>query len=151
MSNLSVRLPWYSFSSLFSWCGIVVLAAISPFAGWGLMWVAGFLIVLWLIAQFGAAIELTGSAVVFRVWPFGRKTAQRDQIRAMHMFAYFVSFEDPQKTKLLKIATFGWTRWQWLDVSEALGVPLYDHRTKMGFGHDVRQGRLMQRPRVGAK
>jgi hypothetical protein len=100
---------------------------------------------LWLFAQFGAAIEVTDSVVVLRVWPFGRKTAQRDQIQAMHLFAYFVSFEDPRKTKLLKIATFGWTRRQWLDVSEALGVPLYGHRTKMGFGHDVRQGRLMQR------
>jgi hypothetical protein len=33
-----------------------------------------------------------------------------------------------------------------LGIAEELGVPLYNDRTKRGFGNDVRVGKLVTRP-----
>jgi hypothetical protein len=65
----------------------------------------------------------------------------------MHLFGQSVRFEDRDHV-LLKISTYSWIQRQWLDISVALGVPLYDHRTKLGWGQDARRGRLVQQPEV---
>lgn len=145
MRELSLRPPWYSPASLFILCGIALFIVFAAVANWELLWLAGIATAGWVIGIFGASVDVTKTAVLFRAWPLRQRSALRDQIATMHLISQYVTFEDAHQV-LLKIPTFGRTPRQWLLIAEALAVPLYDHRTKMGLGHDARQGRLMQRP-----
>lgn len=64
----------------------------------------------------------------------------------MHWDSNCVTFRDSGHGLLLRIASYGWTGSQLLGIAEELGVPLYNHRTKRGFGKDVRVGKLVTRP-----
>jgi hypothetical protein len=150
MSTLRVRPPWYSLPSLFVLCIVVLVVAVAPVTNWGLLWTAGIVAVLLVIGLSTAVIDVTDADVRFR-GPFARRSVPRDQVGSMHLFGTYVSFANPQNLEVLKLGTLGWTRRQWLDISEVLGVPLYNHRTQMGLGRDAQQGRLMQRPGPGIK
>lgn len=51
----------------------------------------------------------------------------------MHWYGDTFTFVNDGQQVLLKVGSLGWTRGQLLDLSEALGVRLYNHRTKRGL------------------
>jgi hypothetical protein len=99
------------------------------------------------IGILGAVVEVTPAALLFRIWPLKGTSVPRDQILTMHLLGQSVRFEDRDHV-LLRIATYSWIHRQWLDVSVAPGVPLHDHRIKLGWGRDVRKGRLVRQSEV---
>jgi hypothetical protein len=147
MSTVKIHPPWYSLPSLFVILVIAGAIAMGPFAGWASLWFAAVFAVLLAIGILGAVVEVTPEALLFRIWPLKGTSVPRDQIRTMHLFGQSVRFEDRDHV-LLKISTYSWIQRQWLDISVALGVPLYDHRTKLGWGQDARRGRLVQQSEV---
>jgi hypothetical protein len=127
-------------------CGVAACCVIAfVIKNHGLFGVAAVFVVAWVISMFGTAIEVTPRDVGVRLWFFGRRAAQRDAIYAMHWFSASFTCVDLHNDVLLRIASFGWTRSQVLDLSRALGVPLYSHRTKGGWGNDARIGQAMRR------
>jgi hypothetical protein len=116
---------------------------------------AAILAVVWVIIRFGAKIEVTPTHVNVRVWmgyPRAartlrtlRESARRDAIYAMHWYGGSLTFVNDGQWVLLGFPSAGWTRGQLLDLSEILGVCLYNHRTKHGWGKDAWDGQLMQR------
>lgn len=88
----------------------------------------------WVISMFGTTIEMTPADVGVRLSFFGRRSASRDAIRAMHWFSASFTFVDSGKGLLLRVASYDWTGSQVLELSESLEVPLYNHRTKRGWG-----------------
>jgi hypothetical protein len=148
--ELSVHPPWYSRSSLFALCVIVGGIALASVTTWALLWSVGFIAVVLAAWIFGTSVDVTETAVGYRSLPRIKKSASRDQLTAMHLISMYVTFEGDHR-ELLKIPTMGWTPRQWLEISAALGVPLYDHRTRMGLGDDAKHGLLMQRSGAGAE
>jgi hypothetical protein len=64
----------------------------------------------------------------------------------MHWNSSYITFRDSDHGVLRRTSSYGWTRRQLAEMAEELGVPLYDHRTKRGWGKDVRAGKLLTRP-----
>jgi hypothetical protein len=147
VDNLTIRLRWYSGPSLFG-LGMMVFLAVLVFvgkAGRGLLGVEAILVIGWVISMFATKVEVTPTDVRLSIWLLPRRSAPRDAIRAMHWYGRSFTFVDDDHRVLLKVASLGFTRGQLLDLSEALGVRLYNHRTKRGLGSDVWKGQLMQR------
>jgi hypothetical protein len=96
--------------------------------------------------MFGTTIEVTPTDVGVRLWFFGRRAAPRKAIYAMHWFSASFTCVDLHNDVLLRVASFGWTGSQVVELSEALGVQLYSHRTKRGFGNDARIGQIAKKP-----
>jgi hypothetical protein len=120
------------------------LAVIALLGNLALLGASGFLVVLWIISMRASKIEVTPMQVLVTSWFTARRQASRQDIRTMHWFSTATVFEGEGHSKLLRIPGGGWTRGQLLDISEALGVPLYDHRKRSGMS-DVTKGRLVQR------
>jgi hypothetical protein len=144
VDNLTVRPRWYSGVSLFM-LGVTALLVVLGFSSHPLFLVAAFMAALWVLAKFGTRIVVTPADVSLRQSLVPRRSAPREAIKVMHWFSYYFTFVDDDHRVLLKIASLGWSRGQLLDLSEALGVHLYNHRTKGGFGTDAQNGRIMER------
>jgi len=144
VGNLTLRLRWYSGLSLYG-LGALAFFVVLGFFAHSAFWGAALVAVLWVWYMFGMKIEVTSMDVGMSRWLLRRGSAPREAIRAMHWFGPSVTFVDADHRVLLKLSSLGWSGSQWLDVSEALGVHLYNHRTKRGFGTDAQQGQLMQR------
>lgn len=145
MGDLTMRPRWYSGPCLVTLCPLIVCIVAGLFSH-GAFGVAAIFAVGWVIAQFSTSIEVTPGEVSQKVWLFRPKSAPRDAIKAMHWYEQQFRFVDGDERALLGIPGFNWTRGQLLDLSSALGVPLYNHRTKRGFGRDAVAGRLVRRP-----
>jgi hypothetical protein len=146
MSNVTIRPKWYSIASWPPLCGIAVCCVLAYVAkSHGLFGVAAVLVSAWVISMFGTTIELTATDVGIRLCFFGRRAAQRDAISAMHWFSGSLTWVDRHNSLLLRISSIGWTRSQVVELAEAIGVPLYNHRTKRGWGNDARIGQVIQR------
>lgn len=144
MDNLTMRLRWYSGPSLFGLC-VIALFIVVGFFSHGLFAVAVLIAVLFVWMKFGMTIEATSTDVGLSTWLLRRRSAPREAVKAMHWYGESFTFVDDDQRILLKIGGLGWTRGQLLDLSEALGVPLYNHRTKRGLGGDAGKGQLMER------
>jgi hypothetical protein len=154
VDTVTMRLRWYSWPILPLVCGIAVCIGMG-FVSHGAFGVAAILAVVWVIIRFGAKIEVTPTHVNVRVWmgyPRAartlrtlRESARRDAIYAMHWYGGSLTFVNDGQWVLLGFPSAGWTRGQLLDLSEILGVCLYNHRTKHGWGKDAWDGQLMQR------
>lgn len=144
MSDLTVRPRWYSGPNLLVLCAFAV-CVVSGFFSRGAFGVALIMAVIWFLGKFGTKIEVTPAEVGFKTWLVRRRSAPRDAVQSMHWYERQFTFAAADQV-LLGIPSFGWTRGQLLDLSEALGVPLYNHRTKRGFGRDAGVGQVMRRP-----
>jgi hypothetical protein len=143
---VTVRPKWYSVASWPALCGIAICCVLAFVANChGLLGVAAVLVVAWVISMFGTTIAVTTTDVGIRMWFFGRRAAQRDAIYAMHWFSASLTWVDRGNDVLLRTASPGWTSSQVLELSEALGVPLYSHRTRRGWGNDARNGHVTVR------
>ena len=145
MGTLTMRLRWYA------WPSLLGLAAIAGVLVWGIfnrgvLGVGALLAVGWFYSKFAMKIEVTPADVGLTTWPVRRRqSASRDSIRAMRWYSRTLNFVDGDNRVLLKVGSLGWTGGQWLELSEALGVRLYNHRTKGGLGQDTLQGQVVQR------
>lgn len=153
-----MRPRWYSWPGLTLVCPIAACIGMG-FVSYGFFGGAAIFAVLWFSVWFGGKIEVTPTDVKVRIWMgyprysrMGlrtvRESARRDAIHAMHWYGGAgpsLTFEDEGHWVLMGFLIEGWTRGQLLDLSEMLGVPLYDHRTKHGWGKDARDGQLVQR------
>lgn len=144
MDDLTLRQRWYAGPSLVG-LGAVALLIVVGFFNHGGFILAAIFAILWIWYKFGMKIEVTPTDVGFSQWLLRRPSAAREAIQAMHWYGSSVTFVDDDHRVLLKIGGLGWTGGQWLDVSEALGVHLYDHRTRGGLGRDASKGQLVQR------
>lgn len=144
MDNLTMRQRWYSFPNLFGWAIIVLFVVLGLFIH-SAFWVVAFLFLVWVWYMFGMRIVVTPADVSLRQFLLPRRSAPREAIKVMHWFGRSFTFVDDDHRILLKIGGLGWNGSQLLDLSEALGVHLYNHRTQHGFGTDAQQGQLMQR------
>jgi hypothetical protein len=150
VGNLTLRPKWYSAASWPALCGVVLFCVVAPIVkNNGLFGVSGVLVVAWVISMYGTTIQVTPTDVGVRLWFLGRRAIQRDAIRAMHWYGGSFTFVHLHTEVLLQVQSFGWMGSQMLELSEALGVPLYNHRTKGGFGRDAMNGQLMQRATKG--
>jgi hypothetical protein len=144
VGNLTLRIRWYSGATLPGLpliAGCIVWGFFSP----GGFAVAAILAVGWVISKFATRIEVTSADVGLSTWLSRRKSAPREEVYAMHWYGRSFTFTAEDNRVLLSVPSFGWTRGQLLDMSEALGVHLYNHRTKRGLGSDAWKGQLMQR------
>jgi hypothetical protein len=148
VDNLTVRLRWYSPPSLIGLGGIAFFIVLGFFTH-SALWLAVIAAVVWVWYKFGMKIEVTSTDVGLSTWPRRRPSAPREGIKAMRWYGQSFTFEDDDHRLLLKIGGLGWTGDQLLDVSEALGVPLYSYRTKHGLGTDASKGQLIQRASRG--
>jgi hypothetical protein len=123
VSELTMRPRWYSGPCLAPLCLLLACIVAGVFSH-GAFFVAAILAVGWVIAQFSTRIEVTPGDVGLKIWLFRRKPAPRDEIKAMHWYEQQFRFVDEDQRALLGIPSFGWTRGQLLDLSEALGVPI---------------------------
>jgi hypothetical protein len=110
---------------------------------------AGIMFFFFVYAIAGTTIEVSPAAVTQRVWPLYRLSAPRDQITAIHWYGQSFTFTADDNRVLLKLASLGWKRSQLLDLSEALGARLYNHRTRCGLGRDRTVGHRLRRDSVG--
>ena len=146
MDNLTMRPRWYSGPSVAVLCAIaccIVLGLLtrSPAS----LGVLAILVVAWVVTKFGTTIAVTPREVVLGMWLIRRQSAPRDQIQALHWYGDAFTFVSEGQQVLLKVGSLGWNRGQLLDLSEALGVRLYNHRTKRGLGKNAREGQLLRR------
>jgi hypothetical protein len=139
-----MRQRWYSLPSLFG-LGAITFFVVLGFFTHTAFWLAVGITVVWVWYKLSLRIEVTSTDVVVRQWPFPKSSASREAIKVMHWFGRSVTFVDDDHRVLLKIGALGWAGGQLLDLSEALGVHLYNHRTQHGFGTDASKGQLMQR------
>jgi hypothetical protein len=144
VDTLTIRLHWYSGPSLFG-LSVTALCIAAGFFSHGAFGVAAIFAVLFAWMKFGMKIEATPADVGLSTWLLRRKSATREAIKAMHWYGQSFTFVDEDHRVLLKIGGLGWSRGQLLDLSEALGVRLYNHRTKRGLGSDAWKGQLMRR------
>jgi hypothetical protein len=142
--DLTMRQRWYSGPSLFG-LGVLALLVVVGFFAHGAFWLAVGFAVLWVWYKFGMRIEVTSTDLRFRQWLLPSQSAPKEAIKVMHWYSQNFTFVDDDQRVMLKIGGLGWTRGQLLDLSEALGVRLYSHRTKGGLGTDTSKGQLMQR------
>lgn len=150
MGALKFRLRWYSVPSLTlllpsAGCfAALPLTAGSYLVGWAILGIVLF--AFWVLTMYGSTVEVTAVDVRASGRSFRRTVVPREVIHAMHWNSTYITFVDSGHGVLLRIASYGWTGSQLLGIAEALGVPLYNHRTKLGFGKDVRVGKLLTRP-----
>lgn len=154
MGALKFRPRWYSVPNLvllLPSVSFIVLAFVIK--SQGRLWLVGLGVVLtalFVVIPYGETVEVTPADVRTAGWASGwsfrRTVVPRERIHAMHWDSKYVTFRDSDRGLLLRIASYGWTGSQLLGIAEALGVPLYNHRTKRGFGKDVRVGKLVTRP-----
>ncbi len=147
---MKYRLRWYSVPSLSLLLGIFGCCAAVPYtARSGLVWWAALgaaLFVLWVLTMYTGTVEVTPVDVRIIGKSFRPTVVPRERISTMHWTSDHITLRDSDQGVLLPIAGYGWTGRQLLEIAEALGVPLYNHRTKRGFGKDVRAGKLVTRP-----
>jgi len=147
---IKFRLRWYSVPSLSLLLGIVGCCAAMLFtARSGVLWWAALgiaLFVLWVLTMYSGTIEVTQVDIRASGKTFRPTVVPRERISAMHWTSRVITLRDSDHNLLLRIASYGWAGSQVLAIAEALGVPLYNHRTKRGFGKDVKIGKLMTRP-----
>lgn len=141
-----MRLRWYSGPSLFG-LGVIAFLVVLGFFTHSAFGLAAFMAVVWAWSKFGMKIELTSTDVGLRQWPLRSSSAPREPIKAMHWYSQSFTFVDDDHRLLLKIGGLGWTGSQLLYLSQRLGVPLYNHRTKHELGTDASKGQLIQRCR----
>ena len=150
MGAIKFRLRWYSVPSLSLLLGTVGCCAAMPFtARSGLVWwvALGFaLLVIWALTMHTGTVEVTPTAVRSPGKSFRPTVVPRERISAMHWTSKVITLRDSDHDLLLRIGSYGWAGSQVLAMAEELGVPLYNHRTKLGFGKDARIGKLMTRP-----
>ena len=150
MGALKFRPRWYSVPSLTLLLPSVGCFAALPFtAGSNLVWLAILGIAFfafWVLTTYLSTVEVTSVYVRASGRSFRRTVVPRERIHAMHWTSNVVTLRDSDNGLLLQTTSFGWTGSQLLGIAEALGVRLYDHRTKRGFGKDVRVGKLVTRP-----
>jgi len=91
----------------------------------------------------GSKIQVTSLEVRYTAYFFVKMACPREPVRMIHWFSAAVAFEGAGHAKLMR-AGAGWTKDRLLDISEALGVPLFNQRTRMGLS-DERKGQLVQR------
>jgi hypothetical protein len=144
VDTLTIRLHWYSGPSVFGLSAIALCVVVGFFSP-GVFAVAALLAVFWACGTFGLKIEVTSDEVRMTIWLIRRQAVPRAAIAAMHWYSGKFTLVDADDRVLLKASFPGLTRGQLLDLSEALGVRLYNHRTKRGLGNDSRQGQLMER------
>jgi hypothetical protein len=144
VGTVTVRARWYSIPSVLVLCATAFFVVAGFFSHGAFVLAAGFA-VLWVWMLAGSKIEVTSTDAALSGWLVRRRSAPREAIKAMHWYGQSFTFVDDDHRVLLKIASLGWSRGQLLDVSEALGVRLYNHRTKHGLGGDAWTGQLMQR------
>jgi hypothetical protein len=98
-------------------------------------------------ASLGAAlmyvprVTITADRVIKR--DLRNRSAPRSAVAAIHVGRSYVKFVD-QRGRTVLYALSGWTKEQLLDMSDGLGVPVYDYRTWYGFCQ-AGQGRLLIR------
>lgn len=68
----------------------------------------------------------------------------RNEIRAIHYFPRIISFRGPDNKPFMRIDC-NYTLRQMTMVAALLGVPLYDHKGRLGLG-EVKVGRLVYDP-----
>jgi hypothetical protein len=88
-------------------------------------------------------LEVTPDAVAFRSFP-GKGSCRRADVRSVHLFSSAVTFVGADHQRLMRLNAGAFSKAQYLDVAEALGVPLYNHRSKSGLS-DIKKGELVQR------
>jgi hypothetical protein len=91
-------------------------------------------------------IEVTPDAVIFRSFP-GKGSCRRADVRSVHFFSSAVTFVGADHQRLMRLNAGAFSKAQYLDVAEALGVPMYNHRSKSGLS-DIKKGELVQRSDV---
>lgn len=134
MGTVTMRLRWYSGPSLAVLCAIACCIVLGFFThSSGSLGVLAILVAAWIVTKFGTKVEVTPTDVGLSMWLIRRKSAPRDAIYAMHWYGDAFTFVNDGQQVLLKVGSLGWTRGQLLDLSEALGVRLYNHRTKRGL------------------
>lgn len=144
VGNLTIRLRWYSWPSLIGLGGMALFVGLG-FVSPGMFGVAGILAVEWVISKYATKIEVTPTHVRLSIWLFRRESVRRDEIYAMHWYGRSFTFVNDAQRVLLSLRGPGWTRGPLLDLSESLGVRLYNHRTRRGLGQDAWDGQLVQR------
>jgi hypothetical protein len=127
----------------FGFCAVLTSTARSGLAWWAGLEVA--LLVLWVLTMYTGTVEVTPVDVRASGKSFRPTVVPRERVSTMHWTSNVITFRDADHGLLLRIASYGWTGSQVLAIAEALGVPLYNHRTKRGFGKDVKVGKLMTR------
>lgn len=144
MGTVTMRLRWYSYPSLLVLCVTAFFVVLGFFThgAFGLA-VGGALLWVWMVL--GMKVEVTPTDVSLNIWLRRRQSAPREEIKAMHWYGDSFRFVDGDQRVVLKVGGLGWAGGQLLELSEALGVGLYSHRTKHGLGSDVPEGLLMQR------
>jgi hypothetical protein len=129
---------------------VIPLLVVAVVAGQiGALMPAGLLAALWAYTYFRSSIQVSPSTVRVAIVFMRVLEAPRNEIRTMHLLSGKTAFEGADGSVVLLVDGVGWGKNRLLDVSEALGVPLYDHRIKMGLS-DQKVGVLVQRSR-GAK
>lgn len=145
MGTLTLRAAWNSWASLVTLGCIGFGVALSFFVP-GAVFAVAIAVAAWVYGKFGTKMWVTSTEIGQSGWlGSGRKSTPRDEVQSMHLYSGRFTFEDEFDRQLLRFGTMGWTRNQLFDVSEALGVDIYDHRTQRGFGKDTSEGRLVQR------
>jgi len=146
---MKFRLKWYSVPSLsllLASVGGLVLPFVVQSQGrvWGVALGIGFF-VLWVLTMYTGTVEVTPVDVRASGKSFRPTVVPRERVSTMHWTSNVITFRDSDHDLLLRIASYGWTGSQVLAIAEQLGVPLYNHRTKRGFGKDVKIGKLVTR------
>jgi hypothetical protein len=94
-------------------------------------------------AQVVTRIEVTPDSVIYRGFP-GKGSCRRADVTSVHFFSSAVTFVGANHQRLMRLPAGAFSKAQYLDIAEALGVPMYNHRSRTGMS-DIKKGQLVQR------
>ncbi|HUC24656.1 MAG TPA: hypothetical protein VMA73_18255 [Streptosporangiaceae bacterium] len=103
---------------------------------------AALILAIGIVTTTTLRLEVTQDAVIARWLP--TRSVSSAAITAIHVWPYYVRFLDKDGNAVMRTQP-GWGKKQLVEIGEALGVPVYDHRTLLGLSQKE-AGTLMRRP-----
>jgi len=95
-------------------------------------------------------IVVTGESVLVVDVPFVKGAVPRPVVRSLHAGGQHFRLHDGAGKTVLRTRMY-WTINQMLELAEELGVPLFDHRTRRGWGKDARIGTRVVRDHASSR
>jgi hypothetical protein len=144
VGSLTIRPRWLRPQNVIALIFAVLMVVVGAYYSTLIPLLLGVLVAALAIAgQMIARLEVTTDAVIFRTFP-GKGSCRRADVRSVHFFSSAVTFVGADHQRLMRLNAGAFSKAQYLDLAEALGVPMYNHRSKSGL-FDIKKGELVQR------